>query len=98
MAEALFRAYFIEGADLTDHATLADLAAAAGLDRDRVAAYLVSAEDRDLVSQADIETRNAGIGGVPFFIFDRKIGVSGAQDADVLVQAMEQARAKEDPT
>ena len=37
----------------------------------------------------------AGIGGVPFFIFNRKIGVSGAQDPETLVDAMEQALAKE---
>jgi predicted DsbA family dithiol-disulfide isomerase len=93
VAEELFKAYFVEGRDLTDAATLADIAARSGLDRDAAAAYLASDTDRDLVSQADIEAREAGVGGVPFFIFDRKVGVSGAQGAEVLLQAMEQARA-----
>lgn len=95
MAEVLFQAYFIEGANLTGRDTLADLAARAGLEREKVAAYLASDADRDLILQADVEARTAGIGGVPFFVFNRKVGVSGAQDAAVLVDAMEQARGSE---
>jgi len=44
-----------------------------------------------LIQKADVEARGAGIGGVPFFIFNRKIGVSGAQDPETLLEAMEQA-------
>lgn len=91
MAEALFKAYFVDGENLTDPAVLADLGARAGLDRDAVTAYLASDADRSLIAQADVEARTAGIGGVPFFIFNRKVGVSGAQEADALLQAMEQA-------
>lgn len=92
MAEALFRAYFIEGANLTDTAVLAGYAAQAGLDRETVANYLAGSADADLVNNADIEARQAGIEGVPFFIFNRTIGLSGAQDPEVLLQAMQQAR------
>ena len=53
--------------------------------------YLASDTDRDVMLQADVEARSAGIGGVPFFIFNRKVGVSGAQESDTLLQAMEQA-------
>jgi predicted DsbA family dithiol-disulfide isomerase len=95
LAEALFRAYFIDGANLTDRSVLADIAASAGLDRDAAAAYLESNADRDLVLRGDVEAREAGISGVPFFIFNRRVGVSGAQEADALVQAMEQARRSE---
>jgi len=91
MADELFKAYFLEGANLTDNAALAQAAARAGLDQKAVAAYLETDEDRDVVEQADVEARSAGIGGVPFFIFNRKVGVSGAQDADVLLDAMLQA-------
>ena len=96
MAEVLFKAYFIEGRDLTSLEVLADAAADAGLDREAAAAYLASGAGRDAVAQADVEARSAGIGGVPFFIFNRKVGVSGAQDVDVLLQAMEQARRSEE--
>lgn len=94
LAEELFRAHFTEGANLTDAETLADVAGRAGLDRKAVAAYLASDEGNDLVARAEEEARSAGIGGVPFFIFNRRIGVSGAQDPDTLVQAMEQAVAE----
>ena len=90
LAEVLFRAHFTEGANLTDAEALADIAARAGLDRQAVSAYLASDEGRDQIAQADVEARSNGIGGVPFFIFNRKIGVSGAQDPETLLQAMEQ--------
>jgi predicted DsbA family dithiol-disulfide isomerase len=92
VAEALFKAYFVEGANISDPDTLAATAERAGLDRDEVAAYLASDVDRDLVQKADIEARNAGIGGVPFFIFNRRVGVSGAQDPETLLEAMESTR------
>jgi predicted DsbA family dithiol-disulfide isomerase len=92
LAEELFRAHFTEGANLTDAATLADIAARAGLDRNAAAAYLAGDDGREAIGQADVEARGAGIGGVPFFIFNRNIGVSGAQDPETLVQAMEQAQ------
>lgn len=94
LAEELFRAHFTAGANLTDAGALADIAARAGLERDAAAAYLAGDEDRDAIARADVEARGAGIGGVPFFIFNRRIGVSGAQDPDTLVQAMEQALAE----
>jgi predicted DsbA family dithiol-disulfide isomerase len=91
-AEALFKAYFTEGGDLTSRETLADVAAGAGLDRDAALSYLESDEDRDEILQADVEARRAGINGVPFFLFNRRVGVSGAQEPEVLVDAMEQAQ------
>ena len=91
VAEELFKAHFLEGANLTDRGTLADVAARAGLARDAVADYLAGDADRDVVERGDVEARSAGIGGVPFFIFNRKSGVSGAQDPDTLLDAMEQA-------
>ena len=91
LAEELFRAHFIEGANLADRETLAGIAARAGLDRKAAAGYLAGDEDRAMVLQADVEARTKGINGVPFFILNRKVGISGAQDADALLEAMEQA-------
>ena len=90
-AESLFRGYFQEGAVLTDPAQLASLGARAGLEPQALAAYLASDEDRATVAAADLEARQAGIGGVPFFIFDRRVAVSGAHEPDVLLQAMQEA-------
>ncbi len=97
VAEALFRAYFIEGANLTDNAVLADYAAEAGLPRKGILNYLNSAEGVDVIHSADNEARQAGVDGVPFFIFNRSIGLSGAQEAAVLLQAMQQALAGAPP-
>jgi predicted DsbA family dithiol-disulfide isomerase len=92
VAESLFRGYFQEGAVLTDRAQLAALGARGGLEHEALAAYLASGEDRDTVLAADLEARQAGVGGVPFFIFNRKTAVSGAHEPDVLLDAMLQAR------
>ena len=91
VAEVLFNAYFIEGANLTDIDTLARIAKKAGLDGDAAKTYLASDTDRETVAGADVEARNAGIGGVPYFIFNRAVGVSGAQEPETLLQAMLQA-------
>jgi predicted DsbA family dithiol-disulfide isomerase len=91
LAEELFRAHFTEGANLTDRETLAGIAARAGLERKAAADYLAGDTDRDQIARAEVEARSAGIGGVPYFIFNRKVGVSGAQDPETLLEAMEQA-------
>ncbi len=93
VAEQLFRAYFLEGANLTDTATLVGVGALAGLDRVALAAYLASDDGREEVLRADIEARQAGINGVPFFMFNRRSAVSGAQPSEALLQAMLDARA-----
>ncbi len=92
VAEILFRAYFIDGANLTDSVVLADYASEAGMDLDGTLQYLESGADADVIRSADIEARNAGVNGVPFFIFNKTISMSGAQDPEVLLQAMQQAR------
>lgn len=89
--EALFRGFFVEGRNLNDHDTLADIAAGVGLDRAAVIAYLASDADCDMIRQADLEARNAGVQGVPFFIFNRRVGVSGAHEPESLLQAMMQS-------
>jgi predicted DsbA family dithiol-disulfide isomerase len=90
VAESLFRAYFREGENLTDLELLADVGARAGLDRAALAAYLASDEGRDEVLRGDLEARQAGIHGVPFFIFDRRSAVSGAHEPETLLKAMKE--------
>lgn len=91
--ERLFRAYFGEGRNVADHATLVELGADIGLDREKVAAALADGGYADAV-RADIdEARELGIDGVPFFVIDRRYGVSGAQDPTVFTEALERAAA-----
>jgi predicted DsbA family dithiol-disulfide isomerase len=88
VAEQLFHAYFLEGANLTDPTALTRVGEHAGLDRAALAAYLASEDGREEVLRADREARQAGINGVPCFIFNRRTAVSGAQAPETLLQAM----------
>jgi predicted DsbA family dithiol-disulfide isomerase len=95
VVEALFKAYFLDGADLTSADTLRDRAVAAGLDVATTNAALQSKELHGEVERADHQARQLGVQGVPFFIFNNKLAVSGAQDPEVLLGAMKQAEAPE---
>jgi len=89
--EALLAAYFTDARNVADHAELRDIAVGAGVDAERVDAVLASGEYRDEV-YADIEQAQAyGASGVPFFVIDKKYGVSGAQPADTFRQVLDRA-------
>ena len=92
--ERLLNAYFVEGRFIGDIDVLVDIATAAGLDGDEVRRHLSNPATREAVSQADAQARQMGISGVPFFIFNQKVAVSGAQDPATLLQAMQQAVAE----
>ena len=92
IAEAIFRRYFVEGADLSSKETLAEIAQQAGMNRDEVAAYLASDADRALIEDQDRRARAIGVEGVPYFIFNQRLALSGAQPPEVIVEAMEKAR------
>ncbi|MEO8164093.1 MAG: DsbA family oxidoreductase, partial [Betaproteobacteria bacterium] len=92
VAEEIFRRYFLEGADLSDTKTLADIAHRAGLNRADAEAYLASDTDRALIEEQDRRARAIGVEGVPFFIFNQRLALSGAQPPEVIVEAMEKAR------
>jgi predicted DsbA family dithiol-disulfide isomerase len=93
LVERLFRAYFLEGRDIGDRVVLAELAAEAGFDGEAATAFLASEVGRAEIEAADRRAREMGIGGVPFFVFDEHVAVSGAQTPDVLLAAIGQARA-----
>jgi len=88
VAESLFAGYFKEGANLADRKALADIGARAGLERDLLEDYLESDEDKDEILRGDLEARQSGVSGVPFFIFNRKVAVSGAHEPETLLKAM----------
>ncbi len=95
IAETLFNAFFLQLRDIANIAELSEIAATTGLARDAVFAYLSSDHGAELVQQEDAVARQLGITGVPFFVFGGKYAVSGAQSADVLLQAYQQASAKD---
>ena len=91
LAEELFQGYFVAGADLTDDAVLADLALKAGLDAESVRAALADEQLLEQVRSADLQAREAGIGGVPFFIFGGRAALSGAVGPAAILAAIEEA-------
>ena len=91
LVERLHRAYFTEQESVFDRSSLARLAADVGLDPAEVAAVLDSDQFSAEVT-ADEQTAHAlGATGVPFFVIDRRYGISGAQPADAITQALNQA-------
>lgn len=93
LGEALFAAHFQEGRDIGDTATLAEIAARCGEGEAAVSAYLDSDADAAKVRQMAEGIRRQGITGVPFFIINRKLGLSGAQSAAILGAAILQSLA-----
>ena len=91
--ERMLRAHFTEGADLSSTDTLVALMQDVGVDPEKTRQTLISGEYGDAV-RADIdEARALGANGVPFFVIDRKYGVSGAQPAETFLNALRTAHA-----
>ena len=91
MVEALFEAYFMAGRDLTEASELMDVAEAAGMHRAQAEALLQNAALHSQTIESDQAAREMGVTGVPFFIFNRRVGLSGAHEPDVLLRAMAQS-------
>ncbi len=92
--EALFAAYFTEGKNTADQDTLAQLGEKIGLDAEEVKDVLQSDQYTREVKTDIAEARQLGVQGVPFFVFNRKYAVSGAQESNVFLQAVETAFAE----
>lgn len=94
LIEALFSAYFEQGADIGDTDTLARIAAETGLDGDEARAAIESGRFDVDVLQSQREAARLGIRGVPFVVLDGRYGISGAQSAEVFEQAIRRALAE----
>jgi len=86
LVAALFRAYFTEGADVSDHGVLAGLAELAELDRDGAAAVLDGGAHAEEVLADRARARAADITGVPAFVLDERALIPGAQDTATMVR------------
>ena len=91
MEERLFRAYFTEGELISDHATLIRLAVEEGLPEEEARKALDSKRYAEKVNNDIADARKLGISAVPFFAFDRKYAVIGAQDLEVFKQTIMKA-------
>jgi predicted DsbA family dithiol-disulfide isomerase len=92
LVEALFRAYFEAERDVGSRDVLADAAAAAGMDRAAVAAFLASdAKADDVKAEVEAFRRKHRVSGVPFFVLNGRLTLSGAQDVETFVDALQEA-------
>jgi predicted DsbA family dithiol-disulfide isomerase len=89
--ERLMRAYFTEGEAISDHGTLVRLVAELGVDPDEARAALELDRFAEDVREDEQLAGQLGIQGVPFFVLNRRYGVSGAQPPEVLLDALQQA-------
>ena len=92
VVERLFSAFFLEGRPLGEREELVRVATACGLPEEAVRTMLASDALRDVVTSESREAIDAGIQGVPCFIFNGTIAVSGAQDPQTLLRAIHAAR------
>ena len=83
--------YFTEGGDLTDREVLVQAAADCGLDAELVRRRLAADDDVERVEQEANSAKEAGIDGVPCFIFGGRMAVQGAQAPEYLAQAIDRA-------
>lgn len=101
MKERLLRAYFVEGKNVDDFETLRMLGMEVGLTKEKITETLNSEKFEEAVAYDIYESRQIGVQGVPFFVLDRKFGISGAQADEVFDQTLEKAWndfIKENPT
>jgi len=89
--ERLYHAFFVEQRSIFEHESLVALGAEAGLERDDVARVLRDSTYATAVEADLAEARAIQVNGVPFFVFDGRYAVAGAQSADVFTQALTQA-------
>jgi predicted DsbA family dithiol-disulfide isomerase len=97
MKERLLRAYFSEGELMSDHDTLVRLAVEAGLQEQEVREMLTGDRYSDEVREDERTAGELGISAVPTFVVDRKLGASGAQPPDALLDLLRQGWAKRSP-
>lgn len=93
LAQRLFQLYFEEGANIGDHGVLADAAEAAGLERPVVEALLPSDADKQEVRGEIGVAARMGVSGVPCFLLENRYAVVGAQEPEVLADALRQVAA-----
>ena len=89
VVDALFQAYFVDGRDIGDSDTLADIADSAGLDASVVLRLLATEEDLKDIVDRDAAARGMGVNSVPTFIVGSQHAVPGAQPTELWLKVMD---------
>ena len=95
LSDVLFKAYFNEGKNISDIDVLSEAAVSAGLDEGDVKAMLLSEEFADRVRADEALAQRLSIRGVPFFLFNEKYAISGAQPTSVFLDGLEKIANKQ---
>ncbi|GHF25120.1 DSBA oxidoreductase [Kordiimonas sediminis] len=93
VADNIMSRYFEHCEFIGDHDLLVDVAQRAGMDGALVRDLLASDQDKELITMEADNARQMGVQGVPFYLFDGRAAISGAQDTPVLAQAMDRVAA-----
>jgi predicted DsbA family dithiol-disulfide isomerase len=93
LANAIAEAYFLEQKQINDDDVLVELAVQHGFERDEARRLINDPQELAITEQLAISAAQQGISGVPFFIFDEKFAMSGAQPQEMFERALEQALA-----
>lgn len=91
LARALFQAYFLEGQNVGDPTVLASIASAHGFEADEALALVNDEQERAAVRAEAADASRQGVSGVPFFILQNRLALSGAQPLEVFLKAIDQA-------
>ncbi|MSP41911.1 MAG: DsbA family oxidoreductase [Alphaproteobacteria bacterium] len=94
LVEIMFRRYFTDGDDISDHSVLLDIAREAGMDTGIIGGLLAGDADRDLILAEDATARRIGIQGVPSYVLANKYLLVGAQEPELLLRALDMAFAE----
>ncbi len=89
LEEALFKAYFIEGKNLDDIQTLLEIGTANGLDKHDIENTFTNNKYISDIAKDIEDGQKIGVTGVPFFVFNNKYGISGAQETDVFLESLQ---------
>lgn len=93
LATALFEAHFLEARNIADPDVLAEIGARHGFTADEARQVATDPAELDITRQEAAAAAQGGISGVPFFVFNRRLALSGCQPQDVFEQALAQAMA-----
>jgi predicted DsbA family dithiol-disulfide isomerase len=97
VVEALFRAYFTEGRDISNGQTPLDVVAGVGLDRGKAGAVRNSDDGLEAIKEVDAQARRFRVEGVPFVVVNGKVTLSGARQPDAFPEAFRRAGDREPP-
>ena len=95
LSERILKAYFVDALNISDHETLANLAGEVGLDTEKALKVLESNQYEQEVRQDEENASRLRISGVPYFVFNDKYSVSGAQPTELFLEVLEKVKKEE---